>query len=97
MPLTLWVTLAFATFPLARAVGGSCFNSSTNPTCWDVDFNITTDYHTKIPEGKEVPVWLELSEITLAPDGVSRTVIAFNGSIPGPKIEANWGDTIGKS
>jgi FtsP/CotA-like multicopper oxidase with cupredoxin domain len=28
--------------------------------------------------------------------GVTRPVVAVNGQIPGPKIEANWGDTIGK-
>ncbi|KAK5129223.1 hypothetical protein LTR08_003747 [Meristemomyces frigidus] len=26
--------------------------------------------------------------------GISRTVLAVNGSVPGPTIEANWGDTV---
>lgn len=30
----------------------------------------------------------------MAPDGCSRKAIAINGSIPGPTIEANWGDEV---
>ncbi|KAJ9309980.1 CAZyme family AA1 [Paecilomyces variotii] len=29
-----------------------------------------------------------------APDGYSRTALTVNGSIPGPTIEADWGDTV---
>jgi hypothetical protein len=35
--------------------------------------------------------WFELSEVTIAPDGVSRYAMAINGSIPGPTIYADWG------
>ena len=28
--------------------------------------------------------------MTLAPDGVERIVLAINGTVPGPTIEANW-------
>lgn len=38
--------------------------------------------------------WFELTEVTVAPDGVSRTAMAINGSIPGPTIFADWGDTV---
>lgn len=41
-----------------------------------------------------VHVSLELTECTVAPDGVERTAICVNGITPGPLIEANWGDTI---
>jgi FtsP/CotA-like multicopper oxidase with cupredoxin domain len=30
----------------------------------------------------------------MAPDGVSRPMMVFNNSYPGPTIEANWGDYI---
>jgi FtsP/CotA-like multicopper oxidase with cupredoxin domain len=30
----------------------------------------------------------------MAPDGVSREMMVYNGSFPGPLIEANWGDTL---
>ena len=32
--------------------------------------------------------------ITLAPDGYERQVLAFNGTIPGPAIIADWGDDL---
>jgi FtsP/CotA-like multicopper oxidase with cupredoxin domain len=31
---------------------------------------------------------------TASPDGFERNVLLVNGSLPGPTIEANWGDTI---
>lgn len=30
----------------------------------------------------------------LAPDGYEREVQVFNGSLPGPLIEADWGDEV---
>lgn len=30
----------------------------------------------------------------MAPDGYQRPVMVFNGSIPGPTIEADWGDNL---
>jgi FtsP/CotA-like multicopper oxidase with cupredoxin domain len=30
----------------------------------------------------------------MAPDGVSKQMMVFNNTFPGPLIEANWGDTI---
>lgn len=38
--------------------------------------------------------YFELTDVTVAPDGVSRTAMAVNGSIPGPTIFADWGDTV---
>jgi FtsP/CotA-like multicopper oxidase with cupredoxin domain len=31
---------------------------------------------------------------TLAPDGYERQVLVFNGTLPGPLIEADWGDEL---
>jgi FtsP/CotA-like multicopper oxidase with cupredoxin domain len=31
---------------------------------------------------------------TLAPDGYDRQVLTWNGTYPGPLIEADWGDTL---
>ncbi|CAK4033978.1 hypothetical protein AC578_435 [Lecanosticta acicola] len=36
----------------------------------------------------------EMTNITIAPDGVPRMGLVINGQLPGPKIEASWGDTI---
>lgn len=38
--------------------------------------------------------WLELTDVTVAPDGFSRSAMAVNGSIPGPTLFADWGDTV---
>lgn len=38
--------------------------------------------------------WFELTNTTLSPDGIERDVLTVNGSVPGPTIEANWGDTV---
>lgn len=44
-----------------------------------------------------IQYWLDMVNVTAAPDGVSRTMLLINGTLPGPTIEANWGDTVGKS
>jgi FtsP/CotA-like multicopper oxidase with cupredoxin domain len=36
----------------------------------------------------------DVTNTTLAPDGNSRIVLAVNGQVPGPLLEANWGDTV---
>ena len=36
----------------------------------------------------------EVTNTTLAPDGVQVATLVVNGQFPGPLIEANWGDWI---
>jgi len=43
---------------------------------------------------KTVKYDFTITNTTLVPDGVERLVLAVNGQMPGPLIEANWGDTI---
>lgn len=38
--------------------------------------------------------FFEVSNTTIAPDGVERIGLVINGQMPGPLIEANWGDTV---
>jgi hypothetical protein len=38
--------------------------------------------------------WLVAEQTTLAPDGYERGVLVFNGTLPGPTIEADWGDEV---
>ncbi|PHH74025.1 hypothetical protein CDD80_3408 [Ophiocordyceps camponoti-rufipedis] len=38
--------------------------------------------------------WLEITDVTVSPDGIPRPAMAVNGSIPGPTIFADWGDTV---
>lgn len=44
-----------------------------------------------------VQYWFNIINTTAAPDGIERMILAVNGSVPGPAIEANWGDTVGKA
>ena len=39
--------------------------------------------------------WLEVTNVTLALDGYERVVLTVNGTVPGPTIYADWGDTVG--
>ncbi|KAE8355939.1 Cupredoxin [Aspergillus coremiiformis] len=58
-------------------------------------FDINTNYYTIAPDtGKVVEYWLDITNVTAAPDGVPRPMMLVNDQYPGPTIEANWGDTI---
>ncbi|KAJ5768351.1 hypothetical protein N7533_000934 [Penicillium manginii] len=58
-------------------------------------FDINTDYTTITPDtGVTREFWLELDQLYLAPDGRARWTLAINGTIPGPTLEVNWGDTV---
>lgn len=37
---------------------------------------------------------LYITNTTIAPNGVPRQALLVNGQMPGPLIEANWGDTV---
>ena len=39
---------------------------------------------------------MEIVNTTAAPDGIERIILSVNGSVPGPTIIADWGDTVGK-
>ncbi|KAF2195362.1 multicopper oxidase [Zopfia rhizophila CBS 207.26] len=69
-------------------------NTASDRSVW-CDYSIDTDWYTDGPDtGVTVEYWLEVTNVTLAPDGVDRIVLAVNGTVPGPTIEANWGDTV---
>ncbi|KAF2799928.1 multicopper oxidase [Melanomma pulvis-pyrius CBS 109.77] len=69
-------------------------NTAADRSVW-CDYSIDTDYYAEVPDtGVTVEYWLEITNITIAPDGFERVVLAINGSVPGPTIEANWGDTL---
>lgn len=71
-----------------------CENSANNRTCWG-QYDINTDYYETWPTtGVIREYWLNAEQITLSPDGYETTVQVFNGSLPGPTIEADWGDEI---
>ncbi|KAI5927453.1 multicopper oxidase [Camillea tinctor] len=70
------------------------FDSATAPDCWG-DYSLSTNWYDEAPNtGVVREYWLELTNSTAAPDGVDRMVLSVNGSVPGPTIFADWGDTV---
>ncbi|KAF2972509.1 laccase [Xylaria multiplex] len=70
------------------------FDSANNPSCWG-NYSLSTNWYEEAPDtGVIREYWFELVNKTLAPDGVERMTLSVNGSIPGPTIEADWGDTV---
>ncbi|KAI1363768.1 multicopper oxidase [Xylaria arbuscula] len=80
---------------LVRRQNSSCeFDSATAPECWG-DYSLSTNWYEESPDtGVIREYWFDIVNKTLAPDGVERMTLSVNGSIPGPTIEADWGDTI---
>ncbi|KAF5228814.1 hypothetical protein FAUST_10788 [Fusarium austroamericanum] len=69
-------------------------NTPSTRSTW-CDYSVDTDYYTEVVDtGVTREYWLELTDVTVAPDGVSRSAMAVNGTIPGPTLFADWGDTV---
>jgi FtsP/CotA-like multicopper oxidase with cupredoxin domain len=69
-------------------------NTATTRSQW-CDHSIDTNNHVEVPDtGVTREYWLELTDVVIAPDGVSRSAMAVNGSVPGPTLFADWGDTV---
>ncbi|KAK7928816.1 multicopper oxidase [Apiospora marii] len=69
-------------------------NTPQTRSAW-CNFNINTDYSTEAPDtGVTREYYLDLTEVQIAPDGISRYAMAINGTIPGPTLHADWGDTV---
>ncbi|KAI1811405.1 multicopper oxidase [Poronia punctata] len=80
---------------LSTRQADSCeFDSATAPNCWG-NYSLSTNWYEDAPDtGVIREYWFELTNSTLAPDGFPRMVLSINGSVPGPTIEADWGDTV---
>ncbi|CAI7651201.1 hypothetical protein N7533_012970 [Penicillium manginii] len=77
------------------SVSGACEGNTASTRDQWCDYSINTDYTTVVPTTNVTrEYWFNLERVTVAPDGRSRKAIAINGSIPGPTIEANWGDEV---
>lgn len=73
----------------------SCTNSATSRNCWSDGFDINTDFYLETPDtGVTREYWLSAERADCSADGVNRTCITFNGTVPGPLITADWGDTL---
>ncbi|KAF2996178.1 hypothetical protein G7054_g1114 [Neopestalotiopsis clavispora] len=72
-----------------------CENSATARSCWSDGFDINTDFYLETPEtGVTREYWLSIESANCAPDGVDRTCMTFNGTVPGPLITGDWGDNM---
>lgn len=78
-----------------------CTNGPRTRDCWGGGWDIYCDYDQQWPAGRVVRYDLHLTQGqggvagSKAPlDGHQRQVLLINGQYPGPKIEANWGDTL---
>ncbi|KAK0752999.1 multicopper oxidase-domain-containing protein [Schizothecium vesticola] len=75
--------------------------STPDRSCWLVNkntgerFDINTDYENKYPTGVRREYWLEVTKSNITADGFTFAgATVFNGSYPGPWIQACWGDTV---
>lgn len=69
-------------------------NTASTRSTW-CDYSIDTDYSAELVDtGVIREYWLELTDVIVAPDGYSRSAMAVNGTIPGPTLFADWGDTV---
>ncbi|KAH8890320.1 multicopper oxidase [Thozetella sp. PMI_491] len=103
LSLTLASTLLAGALALPQDLKGSrtiqeratCTGNTASTRSQWCDYDISTDYYEEVPDtGVTREYWFELTDATVAPDGVSRVAQAINGSIPGPTIIADWGDTV---
>jgi hypothetical protein len=80
----------------APSLSKRCTNSADDRSCWG-DYDISTNYYDEVPDtGVTREYWWDIVNTTAAPDGVERFILSVNGSVPGPTIIADWGDTVGK-
>jgi FtsP/CotA-like multicopper oxidase with cupredoxin domain len=81
--------------PLHLGRRSSCSGNTASSRSEWCDYSIDTDYTSEaVDTGVTREYWLELTDVTVAPDGVSRSGMAVNGTIPGPTLFADWGDTV---
>ena len=82
----------------ASPTGTSCIpcdgQPGNDPEKW-CGYDIHDNWYDVVPKTcKTVEYYWTITEETVSPDGVARTAFLVNGQLPGPMIEANWGDTV---
>ncbi|KXS14695.1 laccase precursor [Gonapodya prolifera JEL478] len=72
----------------------NCAHGPTSRKCWRQN-SIDTNWYNVVPDtGVTREYWLSVVSVLLAPDGYERQVMTFNGTLPGPLIQADWGDNL---
>ncbi|KAJ1568346.1 hypothetical protein HK405_002827 [Cladochytrium tenue] len=71
-----------------------CENAKGSRQCWG-QYDISTDYYNDGPRtGVTRTYSFTVARATIAPDGFPRDAVLVNGMLPGPTIEADWGDVV---
>ncbi|KAK4231593.1 putative laccase precursor [Podospora fimiseda] len=87
-------------YPGLQRKGFHGCHTRKNRGCWQSTHNkkwdINTNYEDKYPVGITREYWIIVNEtLDLSPDGQKKIGgVTFNGTYPGPLIEACWGDLI---
>jgi len=72
----------------------NCANGPNSRGCWG-EYSIDTNFYDVTPDtGVIREYWLSVQNGTCSPDGYRRDCLTFNGTMPGPEISADWGDTL---
>lgn len=74
----------------------TCTHGPTNRGCWTGGFSINTNQYASFPNTGVIRSYtLSITNTTCNPDGHgSRVCLLINGSLPGPTLRGNWGDTF---
>ncbi|KAF2875606.1 Cupredoxin [Massariosphaeria phaeospora] len=90
-----------ASAPLSKSSNATGTTASTYYNRTSISSGTSTGLSTPAPDCPQMPDTgvtrtydLRVAYQTIAPDGVIRNGLTFNGQFPGPLIEANWGDWI---
>lgn len=87
-------TVSTSTVSTSTATSTSSGNTASDRSTWG-DYDLTTDYYNVVPDtGVTREYWFDLIQTTASPDGYERMVLTVNGTVPGPTIFADWGDTV---
>ncbi|OCK84645.1 multicopper oxidase [Lepidopterella palustris CBS 459.81] len=99
-------TTASVPTTLNSTTSSACFTKATPTTaCIPCDgqggslpycgADISTNYYNFVPKTcNTVYYTFDITNTTVAPDGITREALLVNGQMPGPTIEVNWGDTV---
>lgn len=76
-------------------------NDNAHRDCWlnntktGQQYNISIDYEVDGPRGIIRNYFINLTDDIISPDGYPKVPVQlFNGTLPGPRIQACWGDQI---
>lgn len=92
--VTSGISINTLTNTTANSTSQCTGNTASTRSTW-CDYDLSTDYYNDVPDtGVTREYWFDLIQTTASPDGYERMVLTVNGSVPGPTIFADWGDTV---